>query len=230
MIELIKKDDINYLKLDGKVRKQQPWLNGLFVSLYDWSMKRSVFPKKFNASYPEHLRILKNAFQDIHHNTVLEVATGSGNVVNFLPPDNNYHGIDISEGLLRLASKKLKRYGFPNAELYLTDACHLPFSNSIFEVAVCNLALNFIENIETFIAELKRVLKPMGMFICSVPVPEKINKGIKIRGTLYSQKELEEKFENHNFSFQKLPGENGGLLYFIASLNKKDSHKSSYLK
>jgi ubiquinone/menaquinone biosynthesis C-methylase UbiE len=219
MAELIKKDDINYFTENGKVRKQQPWLSSPFVLLYDWYMKKSVFPNKFNASYPEHFRILKNAFQDIHHNMVLEVATGSGNIVNFLPPDNSYHGIDISEGLLRLALKKLKRHGFSDAELYLADACNLPFSDSTFEMAVCNLALNFIGNIEPFIAELKRVLKPMGMFICSVPVPEKINKGVKVRGTLYSEKELEEKFENHQFSFQNLPEENGGLLYFIVRLN-----------
>lgn len=150
-------------------------MNGLFALFYDWSMKKSVFPKKLNASYPGHFRILKNVFQSIHYKTILEIATGSGNVVNFLPPDNRYHGIDISEGLLRQALKKLKRHGFSEAELYLTDACNLPFHDETFDITICNLSLNFIGNTDPFITELKRVSKPRAMFFCSVPVPEKIN-------------------------------------------------------
>jgi hypothetical protein len=49
-------------------------------------MKKSVIPKKFGASFSEHFRILKTFFQVIHSKEVLEIATGSGNVVNSFRP------------------------------------------------------------------------------------------------------------------------------------------------
>jgi ubiquinone/menaquinone biosynthesis C-methylase UbiE len=206
---------------EGNLKKQRPWLNSLFAPFYDWSMKKSVIPKKFGASFSEHFRILKTFFQVIHSKEVLEIATGSGNVVKFLPSDNCYSGIDISKGLLKQALKKLKKNGFGEAELYLTDACNLPFENGRFDVAICNLSFNFIESTDAFISELKRILKAGGVFFCSVPVPERKPKKSTIHGTLYSEAELKELFENQLFEFQSLPETNGAIIYFTASLKNE---------
>ena len=215
----VKKQGINYLTdKNEKIVKFKPWLGDLFSPLYDWSMKKTVVPKKFGASFSEHFRILKMFFQDIHSKKVLEIATGSGNVVEFLPSDNRYSGIDISKGLLKQALKKLKKNGFSEAELYLTNACNLPFENGRFDVTICNLSFNFIENTNAFICELKRVLKTGGIFCCSVPVPERKPGKSTIHGTLYSETELKELFENQLFAFQLLPETNGAILYFTASL------------
>lgn len=112
----------------------------------------------------------------------------------------------------------MKKNGFSEAELYLTDACNLPFENDRFDVAICNLSFNFIENIGVFIRELKRILKTGGIFFCSVPVPERKPEKSTIHGTLYSETELKELFENQSFAFQSLPETNGAILYFTASL------------
>lgn len=219
MNQLMQRNGICYVtEKEGYVKKQRPWLNSVFAPFYDWLMKHSVFPKKFNASYAEHFRILKSVFQDVHQKNVLEVGTGSGNVVYFLPPDNRYHGVDISEGLLMQAYKKLKKHGFSSVNLYLTDACTLPFDSDFFDMVICNLSLNFIENTEAFVTVIKRVLKPGALFVCSVPAPERLTKGAKVRGTLHTEKELKEIFESRQFLFQTFPETNGAILYFRASL------------
>ena len=106
MAQLSTENGIRYITgKDGKLKRQRPWLNSLFAPFYDWSMKKSVIPKKFGASFSEHFRILKTFFQVIHSKEVLEIATGSGNVVKFLPSDNRYSGIDISKGLLKQACR-----------------------------------------------------------------------------------------------------------------------------
>ncbi len=216
---VVKKHGLNYsTDKKGKIIKYKSWMNGLFAPLYDLVMKKSVFPKKLNASYEKHFRILKGFFQDIRHKSVLEIATGSGSLATVLSSDNRYYGVDISEGLLRQALKRLKKHGFYAAELYLSDACSLPFPNETFDVIICNLSLNFIGRIDFFINELKRVSKPDSVFFCSVPVPEKMNKKVRIRGVLYPEKELKEKFEKQHFLFRKLTEENGAVLYFTASL------------
>jgi ubiquinone/menaquinone biosynthesis C-methylase UbiE len=150
---------------------------------------------------------------------VLELATGSGNVAEFLPNDNNYIGIDISSGLLRLAKKKLDRGGFSEAKLYNADATDLPFQDDIFDRVICQVSLHFFSDIELAVKELKRVIKPRGVFCCSVPVTDKKPEHAKIRGTLYSTGQLRDIIQNHGLYFFPLTYENGALLYFQATPN-----------
>jgi hypothetical protein len=64
----------------------------------------------------------------------------------------------------------------------------------------------------------KRVAAPGAIFICSVPVPERNRLQSTIRGTLYSEKELEVICQENGFIFESIPAENGALLYFRATL------------
>jgi len=208
-----------YLLDDKKqIKTFKPWLGDMFSFLYDRFMSYSIFPKKFNGSIQKHFEILKNEFQNIHNKNILEIATGSGNAVKFLNNDNLYTGTDISAGLLRIAAKKFNQNNFRNAEFYIADANDLPFIDDFFDLSFCHLSLNFFDNLDKFITELKRVLKPGGMFFCSVPIPEKKKPDVKIRGTLYSEDELKQLFSKFGFIFEKLPNENGALLYFKAQL------------
>ncbi|MBN2281834.1 MAG: methyltransferase domain-containing protein [Candidatus Marinimicrobia bacterium] len=202
----------------NNIQKYKPWLGDLLSFMYDRIMEKSIFPRKFGGNINQHIEILKKEFEEIHHQKIIEFATGSGNVEKFLLPDNHYIGSDISAGLLLIARKKLIDKGFRDFELYITDACQTPFAEHNFDMAICNLSLNFFSSIDSFIAELKRILKADGIFFCSVPIPEKKNPKVIIRGTLYSTQELKQKFENHGFEFIPLPYENGALLYFKAKL------------
>ncbi len=219
-VNIVEKKKIYYvLDKNGKPIKYKQWLGNVFSFLYDRIMEKSVFPKKLSGSIQKHFEILKKELQNTHNKNILEIATGSGNAVKFINNDNSYTGTDISQGLLRLAEKNFTSYGFRNAEFYIASAENLPFTDGSFDVSICNLALNFFDDIEYFILELRRVLKTGGVFICSVPVPERKNPKSKINGKLYSEKELFEFFNKHNFAFEALPHENGALLYFRAKLN-----------
>jgi ubiquinone/menaquinone biosynthesis C-methylase UbiE len=218
-VNIINKNGIYHLLDDkNKIRRFKPWLGDIFSFLYDRIMEKSVFPKKFQGSINKHHQILKNEFKDIHGMNILELASGSGDAVIFLNSDNAYTGVDVSKGLLQIACKKLDKYRFSNSELYLADACDLPFQDNYFDIAICNLSLNFFQNIDRFILELQRVLKKHGTFYCSIPIPEKKKKDVTIHGTLYSVEELRKRFQKQSFNFEELPYENGALLYFKASL------------
>jgi ubiquinone/menaquinone biosynthesis C-methylase UbiE len=215
----VKKKNIFYIvDENNKIKKYKPWLGDMFSFLYDRIMEKSVFPKKFSASISKHYEILNNEFRDLHNKNILELASGSGDAVKFLNRDNFYTGVDISKGLLHRANKKFIQYGFSNFELYVADACDLPFEDNYFDIGICNLSLNFFHNIDRFVSELQRVLKQEAPFYCSVPVPEKKKPEVKIHGTLYSVEELRKRFQKQNFSFGELHYENGALLYFKAKL------------
>jgi len=81
-------------------------------------------------------------------------------------------------------------------------------------ICLCILSLNFFNDIPTVLSEIKRVLMPGGMLIGCVPVPERNGLKSTIRGTLYSEVELERMCQRIGLRFIKLPYENGALLYF----------------
>ena len=218
-IKVVEKKGLYYIvKNDGSLMKFKPWLGDAFSFLYDFIMKRSIFPKKFGGDMSKHYEILKEQLQGVHGKKVLELASGSGSAVNFLPNDNQYIGTDISPGLLKKAVKNFRNAGFKNAEFYVVNAEALPFNDNYFDIVLCILSLNFFNDIEKVFNEIKRVSNKGANFICSVPVPERNSLQSTIRGTLYSENELEKICQKNGLSFESIPIENGALLYFRAIL------------
>jgi len=217
-IRAIEKRGLLYVAENGnRVKRFKPWLGDSFSFLYDWIMNCSVIPKKLGADIERHYEILSEALAGIHGRQVLELATGSGSAVRFLSSDNRYTGTDVSPGLLRQAVKRFGEAGFPEPEFYVVSADDLPFEDGSFDLCLCILALNFIGNIEGVLEQVCRVLVPGGVFVCSVPVPERNVLHSTIRGTLHSEAELREICQAHGLTFEALPGENGVLLYFRAT-------------
>ena len=217
-IETITKKHIHYIIENRKIKRFKPWLGDSFSFLYDFIMKNSIFPKKFGGDISKHHEILSQEMKSVHGRRVLELATGSGSAVNFLPNDNQYTGTDISPGLLRKAIKHFDNVGFKNAEFYVTGADELPFGDNLFDIVLCILSLNFFDDIKKIFKEINRVVAEDAIFICSVPVPERNRLKSTIRGTLYSEEELEKICQENGFSFESIPAENGALLYFRAML------------
>jgi SAM-dependent methyltransferase len=216
-INVTDKKGLHYIVEDeGRLLKFKPWLGDAFSFLYDFIMKSSIFPKKFGGDINQHYEILSKELKGVHEKRVLELATGSGNAVNFLPNDNQYTGTDISPGLLRKAVRSFGNAGFKNAEFYVTSADDLPFDDNLFNIVLCILSLNFFNDINKVFQEIKRVTAPASIFICSVPVPERKRVQSTIRGTLYSEEELERTCKEHGLSYEAIPSENGALLYFRA--------------
>jgi len=219
-LDIIKKKGINYIKIDTRIRKYQPWIGDLVNFFYDQIMEKSVFPKKFNGNIQLHYDILKKELERVGGKKVLELATGSGNAVKFLNKNNQYTGIDISPGLLRKACQRFRNNGFQNTEFFLTAAEDLPFQDGMFDIVICHLSLNFFGCVEKVIHESTRVSKDCAIFFGSVPVPERKSNDATIRGRLFSREELNELFKAFGWEFVSLPERNGVLLYFKAEKRK----------
>jgi SAM-dependent methyltransferase len=214
-IQVIKKKDLCYIAESEKsIKRIKPWLRYPFSFLYDFIMKSSIFPKKFGGDMSKHYEILSQELKGVHGKRVLELATGSGSAVNFLPNDNQYTGTDISPGLLRKAVKSFRSAGFKNAEFYVASSDDLPFDDNLFDITLCILSLHFFNDVKKVFQEIKRVLVPGAIFTCSVPVPERNRLQSTIGGTLYSEEELKKICQENGFSFESIPVENGALLYY----------------
>ncbi|ARU59564.1 methyltransferase [Oleiphilus messinensis] len=71
---------------------------------------------------------------------------------------------DISENSLKLLMKRLARLGLSNIRMQVADIESLPFQDQLFDVVVCAGSLSY-GNPGLVDAEIKRVLKPSGVFV-----------------------------------------------------------------
>jgi len=211
----IGKKGLNYvIGTEGKPLRFKPWLGDSFSFLYDFIMRKSIFPKKLGSDMAKHHDILRQELEVVHGKNVLELATGSGSAVNFLMNDNRYTGTDVSPGLLKRAVNRFLSAGFQDAEFYVSSTDDLPFEKESFDVCICILSLNFFDDLAKVLKEVSRVLASRSVFVCAVPVPERNTLGSTIRGKLHSEDELAEAFRQNGFRFESIPCENGAVLYF----------------
>lgn len=95
---------------------------------------------------------------------ILDVATGTGDfaimAVGILHPDK-VTGIDISEGMLEIGKKKLEKVNLTGKiELLEGDSEAISFDENSFDAVTVAFGVRNFENLETGLAEIKRVLKP----------------------------------------------------------------------
>jgi ubiquinone/menaquinone biosynthesis C-methylase UbiE len=95
---------------------------------------------------------------------VLEVAAGTGRNLPFYPASVRLTGIDLSPGMLEIASRRAVELGL-HADLRVGDAQQLDFSDGSFDTVVFTLALCSIPDDGRAVAEAKRVLRPGGRLL-----------------------------------------------------------------
>ncbi len=94
---------------------------------------------------------------------VLDIGAGAGNHYSRLikaQPEIEYYAVDLSPSLL---------YKHPCAadRLAFGDALELPYADESFDVVMANHVLYHMGDIDTCLAEIKRVLKPDGRILAS---------------------------------------------------------------
>ena len=73
-------------------------------------------------------------------------------------------GIDMEPTQIEMANAAAKAGGHGNAEFRTGDATDLPFDDATFDAAYCHALLNHAPDTQAVLAEVKRVLKPGGLF------------------------------------------------------------------
>ncbi|WP_174590040.1 class I SAM-dependent methyltransferase [Methanocella conradii] len=105
--------------------------------------------------------LLKERFMPLlpHGARVLDVGCGTGQQTRLFK-ENGYEvvGIDISEGLVRVANRKMGE-----GICLVSDACKLPFPDASFDaISSAGSTVNHIPDYPRFFEEAGRVLKPGG--------------------------------------------------------------------
>lgn len=101
----------------------------------------------------------------IHPKTILDVATGTGDLAIAaakLNPDK-ITGIDIAVQMLEVGREKLKEKGLDKLiSLQQGDSEALPFADNHFDAITCAYGVRNFENLEAGLKEMCRVMRPGG--------------------------------------------------------------------
>lgn len=117
-------------------------------------------------------RALKAALKNLPEQTdlkILDVATGTGDLafrLHDLRPESLITGIDLSEGMLEIARKKLEE--LPESERVLLafgkgDSLALPFHDGEFDMVTVAYGVRNFSDLRKGLREMRRVLKPGGV-------------------------------------------------------------------
>lgn len=97
---------------------------------------------------------------------MLDIATGGGHTaLKFAPHVSAVVATDLTPNMLQAAQIFIQSRGLKNVHFQITDAENLPFESGYFDLVTCRIAAHHFPNVQRFIQESARVLKPAGMLL-----------------------------------------------------------------
>jgi ubiquinone/menaquinone biosynthesis C-methylase UbiE len=96
----------------------------------------------------------------------LDIATGAGHTARAIAP-HVAHVIasDLTPEMLDTARSEILAAGLANVSFRVADAEDLPFDDETFDLVACRIAPHHFPNVEKFIQEAARVVRPGGLFL-----------------------------------------------------------------
>ncbi len=110
-----------------------------------------------------------NSLKPFAPRKMLDVATGTGDFAIMsareLKPDTLL-GVDLSEGMMRVAREKVKKAGLEQTISFQQEDClKLSFPNDTFDALTVAYGIRNFEDLDRGLQEMHRVLKPSGRLV-----------------------------------------------------------------
>jgi len=138
------------------------------IEEYDWNyvVDNNIGLESFLHKY-RRKKTLKLMKRYAHRGAILDAGCGTGLMLRELPAGSI--GIDINPRNVAKAKKYV-----PQAIIEEGDVESLPFNNNSFDTVLCTEVLEHLVLPERAVNEFRRVLKPGGYLIGSIPTPSLI--------------------------------------------------------
>lgn len=91
---------------------------------------------------------------------VLDLGIGTGQSLNYYPPRSSIVGIDLSDGMLREARKRIRERGWDHVQIVQANALTLPFPDDCFDHVFISHVISVVSDPVMLVKEAQRVAKP----------------------------------------------------------------------
>jgi ubiquinone/menaquinone biosynthesis C-methylase UbiE len=175
-------------------------------------------------------RQYKAIFDNINlenNDIILDIGFGNGYFINKLLRKNikiNVYGIEISHDMLNNVSKKYNKFIKNNLlKLSLENIINTSFENNTFSKIYTINTIYFWNNLEKCFSEIKRILKPKGIFLNAIYTKEYLDKIIytKYGFNKYSIEDMVKLTEENGMKINKIVEIKRNKIYCIISENDK---------
>jgi malonyl-CoA O-methyltransferase len=160
---------------------------------------------------------MREALADLRFNSILEIGCGTGKNTSFLAQIGvRVHALDFSDGMIEKAKEKVNA---ANVRFSMADLTQRwPCEDQAYDLIVCNLVLEHIEDLSFIFSEAFRVLVEGGKFLINELHPFRQYEGKKAR--FQSGESISEipAFVHHISEFVNAASNNGLTL---AKLNER---------
>ena len=122
--------------------------------------ERSILQRRIASQLLDWMGNLENI------STILDIGTGTGSLARQLIdmyPDLSIFGIDFALGMLQISKDKDK-----NTHFIQSDAKQLPFKDESLDLAMSNVAYQWVDRLDLAFGETKRILRKNGRFCFTV--------------------------------------------------------------
>jgi phosphatidylethanolamine/phosphatidyl-N-methylethanolamine N-methyltransferase len=96
---------------------------------------------------------------------VLDIGVGTGLALPSYPSHADVTGIDLSEGMLRRARRRVQQSHMRWVQLVLGNALELPFENQTFDHVLLSHVITVVSDPVKLVEETRRVTKPGGQIV-----------------------------------------------------------------
>jgi len=125
-------------------------------------------------------KVTRETLANLQFNSILEIGCGTGkNTMFLIQVGARVHAIDFSEGMIEKAKEKVKAENVRFSVADLTQPW--PCQDRAYDLIVCNLVLEHIQDLSFIFSEALRVLQENGRFLINELHPFRQYEGKKAR-------------------------------------------------
>ncbi|HLF75622.1 MAG TPA: class I SAM-dependent methyltransferase [Anaerolineales bacterium] len=170
-------------------------------------------------------KVTRETLGSLHFDSILELGCGTGKNTSFLAQiGSTVQAVDFSQGMIEKAKEKVQAENVRFSIMDITQ--RWKFETGSFDLIVCNLVLEHIEDLSFVFSEASRTLKEKGRFFINELHPFKQYEGKKAR-FYRSEGRIEiPAFTHHISDLLKAAAESGlTLLRLDECWHEKDRNK-----
>lgn len=188
----------------------------------DWS---ETYDTDENLTRDLDQKVTREALADLHFKSILEIGCGTGKNTSFLAQiGESVHAVDFSQGMIEKAKEKVPAENVRFSMMDITQKWNI--ENQSFDLIVCNLVLEHMEDLSFIFSEAARVLKVKGRFLINELHPFKQYEGKKARFYMDEETIEVEAFVHHISDFLDAATKDGLTLLKLSEYwHEKDQNK-----
>ena len=125
----------------------------------------SVYDQTFGKAFNQSREFAVRGLPLVPNDEVLEVGVGTGIALPLYPAHCKITGIDLSEGMLKVAQERINEHRLNHVTLQRMDAGQMDFADNSFDLVMAAYVVTAVPDYRKVVSEMIRVCRPGGRIV-----------------------------------------------------------------